>query len=469
MIKTLPEKNNYESQIESYLVDADHIAGINYARHKAGEEAAAILAGNRASLMAGQIDYVPYDVDPLGTAKAVMSGAPMEALVDDCERLFAEAENKGRAAYFQPFKETYLDGDLYFNSQSLIKLHSNALSPICHPEESVNRHHEYVENTTYVALIESGRFVGQRVLTIGLCPEYAIEAFEQSKKSKASARQKDSFNVAGYNPESRQYVIRQATIEKDGVVIEQASLPGLLHDPEVIKLALNSLGAELTDEMSSAANLRSRQFVGDIELFDIIKAADEIASQKYETQVFMGMVAVGPVDYENVKTESSDRVAGQRQRAKEAAEFLLDLARKNLDPARAAYELNHYCKKILLRDFKDDNEKLAVIFDQSTAQLVARLTQLEREGSHSKSHELADFILAIAPVIAFCGNGSCDLEFVRTFSEEEITIRQMGIDGPLLLDLSPDRVCKKCQSPRIVYATEESKVICVDCKAEATY
>lgn len=466
----LLEKQEVLSNYESSYILVDSIPVFAMARQKARLESYDIIEKNRQYLRDGDFGQVAMPVDALGTAKRVRESAEIygeyssqhinrfQGLVLDCGRLLAEAARKNTYEYFPPERHEYndLDGQYYSHGMQILGMTEAALTPVAEPEEVERRVNERIEEVTYgvgrTALGESAK-----IRTISECTDWAIDALESS-----------SSNYGGYVPEIQKLMIRDVSYEGDDRFQEQIGVSGIYITHEVIKDALNTKGAKIAE--LSKTELHGAQLAVEDDLVDFVALLDEVASERYSANIFMGE----PVDDDFIKDYSTvreDAVARQdklKKKSTELAHVVVNLEKEEVDEWAAVGIVEAKVKKMLLEISKTDSNIAASAFDKKTERGVQEVIYLQAMGHYSEAAVKMEEVEKQAPAPSYCGAGSCGLESLSTKSKDGVKALEIGLDSSEGLIKDKERSCIKCHKKAVVYDLKGKKG-CVNCGETAKY
>lgn len=257
------------------LINAVAVPELQFARERASQEAASIMARNRELWQDGAIESVPRPVDALGTVRQVVeakrqygAASPeyqkrFEGLMLDSERLLGEAYAKNTSEYFadafQQFDQS--SGTYFAHGLSIRSMVTNGLSPLVKSEEQARRQNEFVEERTYEAIgstiarlgihsimrrlpednilqdkdsegtTEATQFT---VMTISECTDEALESYALDPKG----------SHGGYAPGINKFMVRGVSFtERGDRYEEQVAVPGMHITHEVITAVLAQKGA----------------------------------------------------------------------------------------------------------------------------------------------------------------------------------------------------------------------------------
>lgn len=455
------------------LVDAiPEAAAIRRAERQAAE---AVLEGRRQGQQAG-IEAMAPPVDALSTAHAVLrSGSEAErqeryqGLLLDCQRLVAEWYRKKKPEYFPPVRH-YFDAEseeFFSHGLSVRQMTYNALLPIAgNREEEARRVNERVEDATPQILRKLGHIaVGSQVIrTISECTDKAIQDYEHDMANGAAHRGYD-----GYVPEIQKLMIRDIRLQDDtdDRFEEQVGVPGTYITHDIIRLALQRRGANVTS--MDKTELHGSQFLAKDDLLGFVALLDEVASEQWCTDIFMGeeVPAGHGKDYDTFRQEALRRQEGLKGQAGTVAAFVLDLARDGTDRRQALTLVEDFVKKLLLDMAKQDTSVAEQMFDKRTAAGLQEVSYLESIGQYDAAFAKMQAVERTAPGGGYCGAGSCGLEKVNTASsggKELAKALKAGQGDQIVKDKV--RSCK-CGSKSVVYAYNAKKVnkYCQNCKA----
>lgn len=472
-IETLPH-NRY--------VALDTLPDIAAARDTVRREAWAMVAGRKALHEAGAETTLPLPIDALSTAEGVLEAEQtygedspeytehMSGLRLDCRRLVAEWRRKLKPEYFEPSRHFFdaATGDFYSHGLSIRQMTENALQPFDDdPEEEARRVNERVEDATPQIVQKIGGFAlhGVGIRTISECTDKAISDYQSDMKA---GRPHDGYN--GYVPEIEKVMIRDIRLEavSGDRLEEQVGLPGIYINHYVIQQALAR--REVAATHLDKTGLHGTQMLAQDDLFDFVRLLDEVASEEWRTNIFMGE-EVAPdyqKDYEQFRSEAITRQQLLDEEAGTVAMFVLDLANDGFDKRKAPAMVEDFVKKMLLNVAKQDNDLAYHMFDHSTAVGLQKVAELEAMGRDEEAFALMQKVEEAAPGGGFCSGGSCGLESVNLASKEGKELKDdLKAEAGDTIVKDHERACKKCGQKKVAYAYNSRKVnkYCQGCKA----
>lgn len=463
--------------IDRYIA-VDTFPEVALAREEVRQQAWAMVWKREAQKAAGQEFLLPLTIDALSTAQQVNEAkegsddylAKLAGLELDCQRLVGEWNRKLRPEYFGPTRHFFdaVTGDFYSHGLSIRQMTENALRPLeDNPEEVARRVNEKVENETPAILQKLGGFaLGQAgIRTISECTDKSIEDFNLDMKH---GRLHSGYD--GYVPEIQKVMIRDMRIDtRTGDRLEeQIGLPGIHINHFVIQEALRRRGVE-TVQMDKT-QLHGNQLLVQDDLIDFVRLLDEVASEEWCVNIFMGEVVDlnHPKHYEDIRQEAAERQAELKDMAATVATFLRDLEKTLDDRRKAPAMVEKFVKLLLLDECKKDLNKAYEVFDEKTAIGLAEVARLENIGKYKAAEELMKSVEEAAPGGGYCGGANCGLESFNPSTEEgKELVRKLHAEPGDKLVKDKERACNKCGKKQIVYAYNKKKVnkYCQHCEA----
>lgn len=449
------------------------------ARHVVREQAWQTIEARRASPERAQ-QYIP--VDALSTAHAALDvarqyGSDSQAFTEhvqglrlDCGRLLAEWYRKNRPEFFPALRHTYdkNSGEFYSHGLSIRQMTENALVPIRnnHEEES-RRVNERVEEETVPILRSLGKLaMGQSVRTISECTDKALHDYAADMQA---GRPEGSYD--GYVPQIAKNMFRDVYLDSNtGDRLEvQASTPGLYHTHEIIQMTLERHGAIGASHMDKTRLHGSQMIVSD-NLMEFIARLDEVASEQWCTNVFMGEeVPAGYIkDYCAFEQEALGRQEQLRKQTEILTSFVLDLARQNYDRRKAPEVVENFVKHMLLDLGKANISAAEQMFNKETARGLQEVALLESQGLWAEAAARMSAVQKTAPGGGACGMG-CGIETVNMLSKEgrELADKLKASAGDAVAR-DKERACVSCKKVgTVTYAYSSTKVnkYCTSCKS----
>lgn len=439
------------------LLDADTIPEIAQARLQARLKANEILEERRQQVAEGEFVKVPLAVDPLGSARRLMRVAQLyddnndkhreafDELINDSRRALAEAFRRQTWEYFPPLIHHYnVQSGLYETGDvPLLKISRNGISPYANVEEQGRRINEYVEETTYNELRRKN-LTGSWVLTISLCPAYATP----------------DNDGAGYVPELDKMMIRGVHYREGGEQrwTEQVGISGLIASSALAE-TLRSLGAELPTDIDRT-DLLGRQLLVDSEqlggVMDFVAKLDETTGPG----IFMGEISRSG-DYSAAVVAAEQRLHELKSQALELAHYIYNLAEADVDGTWAAFKVRQKIDAMAHAIAQKDPDKAREMFDEKTARGYTWALEMEgnpEEFSRRTVKRFREHIQGEAPMVAYCGAGSCGLRLAS--QEESWRGHRLGLVGELILDT--ERRCPKGHGQSVLYDKHGNKA-CKTC------
>lgn len=426
---------------------------------------------------------VPLPIDALSTAHSVhevarrhegtdnvMYEERLAGLVLDCERLVGEWYRKKKPEYFKPIRHNFdrMTEEFFSHGLSIRQMTENALTPFqADPEEERRRINERVEDATphIVRKIGSVALGGKatRIRTISECTDKAISDYAEDMQNNLQHR---GYN--GYVPEIQKVMIRDIWLDDrtDDRFQEQIGLPGKYITHDIFQEALGRRGLAADD--LDKTQLHGSQILAKDDLMDFVKLLDEVASEGWCTNIFMGEeVPDGYVkDYAGFRQEALRRQEGLKDISHKVVNYVLDLAASNdIDPREAPGKVEAFVKKMLLDLAKQDVVAAEQMFDTKTAMGLQEVVKLEAAGRYDEAFARMQEVEKTAPGGGFCGAGSCGLESVNLSGKggEDLKQKLKADDGDTIV-ADKERSCK-CGKKGIVYAYNKAKVnkYCTSC------
>lgn len=472
-------------ETQTIYLSADAIPEVAELRQEVRSDAWAIVAQREQQLANGQELLVPLTLDSLSTARQVNSNKDifgedsfeyqnsLAGLQLDSLRIMAEWYRKLRPEYYDKVRHIYnpITDDHYSHGRSNRQMTQNGLRPIVdNPEETGRRVNEHVEQETPRIIRNVGAIALEgieiKVRTVSECTDKAIRDYHSDIKH---GRQHSGYD--GYAPEIEKVMVRDRQLESgtNDILEEQVGLPGIYITHYVIQEALRRRGVE-TEGMDKT-ELHGNQLVVRDDLIDFVRLLDEVASEDWCVDLFMGEVvdASHPKDYDNIRAEARLRQAGLKDMADKVAIYLLDLDQdESIDRRKAPAKVEEFVKMLLLNECKKDIRLTTQIFDQKTADGLAQVIHLENLGRYDDATALQNEIREAAPGGGSCGGGSCGLEEVSLLTEtgQELAKNLRAESGDTIVK-DKERPCNKCGEKKVSYAYNKNKVnkYCGGCKA----
>lgn len=465
-------------ELQPRFFDADMTDQLCFARRRFRQMGEEIMAQNHELLMQGEWDSVPVPIDAQGTAFKVLAAERQygtdsheyrqnwQGLLQDCERVYGEAYSKNGPEYFPRVcqERDPHTGMYYSHGQPLSGIVAGGLSPVAKSGEQPLRIDDFVEEMTY-EIIGNMELEQETVsvLTVLECPDWVIEEYEANPEGA----------FYGYVPSIRKLMLRGISFYNKGNVRyeEQLALPGIEITHEVVLAVLKETERIETGMTLTKTELHSKQFVdtegGDV--FEFAKKLDTKASELSGKNIFMGEeVEEGhPKDYEVFKREAEERhQSKERQReASELRTYILELAKDKTDRWAADSLVANFVDKSLKRKARNNPELAEMVYDKKTADGYREVAALRAAGRHSEADHRQEQVEQDAPVISYCGAGSCGLKKVISVSKKAEKGRQQGLVGEMLEDT--ERSCPKCGQLTVIYDEHGSKA-CINEDCENT-
>ncbi len=454
-------------------VSADSIPALAEARAQERLASEAIMATRAQQIE--NTEYAQQPVDALSTGRRVLEakqkfglGSPEhqeanQALWMDCHRLVAEWRRKNKPESFAPIthaRDPESDEFIAYG-RSTRRMNQDALIPTAYGEEDARRVNEDIEDFTSMHARRLGGFsLGQtvRMRTLSECTNWSIEAYKIDGKSRG-----------GYVPEIEKLMIRDMDLsDPNKRTQEQFGLPGTYFTHYVIQQALLRKGFDATE--MDKTELHGTQLFVDDELSEFVALLDEVASEEWCTEIFLGEeVPKGTIkDYEGFKQEALERQELLESDAVMIADFVLDLCEENADPKEALLYVEEFVKQSLITKSQEDLTITTEMFDGQTLKGLLDVQYLQQMGQLENAWERLNEVVAAAPGGGFCGAGSCDLERARTSGGEADKIKDLGFDPKDTLIDKGDRKCT-CGKKTVVYDLKQKQKGCTSCGKKKKY
>lgn len=468
-----------EAAVTTRYISLDELPGVAEARQQVREDAWRLVYQREQQISAGM--EVPQAVDALSTAGRVLEARAtygresteyregLKGLRLDCRRLVAEWYRKKRPEYFPPLRHTYdaATADYFSHGISLRQTTENALRPIADsPEDEARRVNERVEDETPRILRRLGSvaLTGVGIRTISECTDKAVADYQEDLAASAPHRGYD-----GYVPEIEKVMIRDMRLEEGtgDRLEEQVGVPGIYITHDIIQRALKR--RDINVKHMDKTQLHGTQLLVEDDLMDFVKLLDEVASEEWCVNVFMGEeVPAGYVkDYAGFRREALKRQESLKDLADTVATFVLDLAEDGFDRRKAPAHVEEFVKKLLIDMARKDVSVAEQMFDERTLAGLVQVNQLYAQGRDQEAFSLLQKVEAQAPGGGFCSGGSCGLESVDLKSSygQEIKSKLRAEDGDTIVK-DKERKCR-CGARGIVYAYNKNKVnkYCTECGA----
>lgn len=470
-----------EAPPDTRYISVDELPEVAASRQEVRNQAWAMVRQREQQIANGEEIVVPLAIDALSTADRVIEAETcygkhdqtylerLAGLELDCLRLVAEWYRKKRPEYF-PKSRHFFDaetGDFYSHGLSIRQMTENALRPIeDDPEEVCRRVNERVENETPHIIRKVGGFALKNVgiRTISECTKKAIRDYQFDQSVGAPHR---GYN--GYVPEIEKVMIRDMRFDEvtGDRWEEQIGLPGTYYKHYIFQEALRRRNFEAGH--MDKTDLHGTQLLVQDDLIAFVKLLDEVASEEWCTNIFMGEeVPEGyGKNYATIREDALRRQEGLKDMASSTAVFIMDLAADGVDRRKAPALVESFVKKLLLDTAKTDTALATEIFDEKTAAGLQEVAYLESMGRPEEAFERLREVEALAPGGGYCSGGSCGLESVNVFSEEGKNLKKLlnAEDGDTIVK-DKERACK-CGQKNIVYAYNKNKVnkYCESCGA----
>lgn len=459
-------------ETETYI-SADSIPELAFAREQERLVSEALMAAR--AVQADHAEYAQQPVDALSTGHRVLEAKQKfglgssehqeanQALWMDCRRLVAEWRRKNKPESFAPITHARDEDSQEFIAygRSTRAMNQDALIPTAYGEEDSRRINEDIEDFTSMHARHLGGFsLGQtvRMRTISECTDWSIEAYKIDGKSRG-----------GYVPEIEKLMIRDMDLsDPDQRTQEQFGLPGTYFTHYVIQQALLRKGFDATE--MDKTELHGTQLFVDDELSEFVAALDEVASEEWCTEIYLGEeVPKGTTkDYEAFKQEALERQELLESDAVMIADFVLGLCEENANPKVALLYVEEFVKQLLITKSQEDLNITTEMFDDETLQGLLDVQYLQQMGLLENAQERLNEVVAEAPGGGFCGAGSCDLERAKLSGDEADKIKDLGFDPKDTLVDKGNRRCT-CGKKTVVYDLKQKSKGCLSCGKKKKY
>jgi hypothetical protein len=386
--------------------------------------------------------------------------------------LVGEWYRKLKPEYFEPVRHRFDEATQSFFSHglSIRQMTENALVPIAGDhEEEQRRINEYVEDRTPQMVRSLGAItVGREVIrTVSECSDTAIESYKSDMENGKKHR-----GYRGYVPEIEKLMVRDISLDTDSNdrFEEQVGLPGTYVTHDIVKMAIERRGAHIG--RMDKTELHGAQFIASDDLMGFVALLDEVASEQWCTNIFMGE-EVEPghkKDYTNFRQEALARQKSLQELAETTATFILDVAADpDFDSREGPAHVEEFVKIQLLDLGKEKREVALQMFDEKTADGLQEVARLEALGEHEQAYELMEEVRKNAPGGGSCGAGSCGLEALTSAEEKSMREKLNATDKDKLVR-DKERACTNCGKKAVVYAYSDSKVskYCEHCHSSET-
>lgn len=459
----------------------DDLPEIAAARDDVRLEAEATMAVRREQISRGEYQYVPLPIDVLSTAQKVLTARQIygensleqqelwAALRLDCSRLLAEWYRKNKPEYFDATYQKFdpATEDFYSHGLSIGQMTYNALTPQESIEDDARRINERVEEATPQLVRKLGGIAlkGVRIRTISECTDTAIQAYEVDFASGAKHR---GYN--GYVPEIEKVMIRDFHFDDDssGRFEEQLGMPGVYITHAVFQEALKRRNLDVSGK--DKTGLHATQFLAKDDLIDFAEHLDNIAGEHWQLNLFLGEVVETDYlkDYQSVRIKARERREKLSSHSDMVADFVLGLAEAGTDGRKAPAIVEEFVKKMLMALAREDDSLAVQIFDQKTADGLARVAYLESIGQQGAAAELLQAVERAAPGGGYCGAGSCGLKNIDVLSSKEANdLKKLGFNSKNSIK-DTQRSCK-CGVKRVYYDLKSAQKGCGSCGAKVKY
>lgn len=442
--------------------NADAVPWLGAVREQARAGAVRIVAERQQHLRDGEFDRVPLDVDALGTAaklaavgdtfgKASAEYADARAgLVLDCSRKWAEAFRKNTWEYFGVSTQQYdAESDMLFaNGFSVDEMIYNGLSPLGEREETERRINDAVNLAGQKALLKNPQATGLALLHVSPCTDWAH----------CSYRGRPMAAHGGYAPEIDKLMVNfDLPDHASGTIYhEQVGVSGRYITPGIVAEAFSIMGIIEPGQPLGRTDIHATQGVVATELassvFDFLRIADELASQRSGQEIFMGEVVAPthPKDYTSVIAEATQRRDEQARLSEELTCYVEELHASDTDHALATVLVDKFVQDKLLAKAATDPELAEQVFNKATAERFHHAQLLESQGRQAEAEAEREQARQNAPAASSCGAGSCGLESVSKAEQDKVKdLFGAKGDGEVIKDT--ERACPLCHQKKLYY------------------
>jgi hypothetical protein len=217
------------------------------------------------------------------------------------------------------------------------------------------------------------------------------------------------------------------------------------------------------DQELTKTELHGKQFI-DTTGQGVISLAEKLDQKAGETSdklIFMGeeVPADHLRDYGTIEEQAKIRQQERQRLSRELSDQLIKLENNNTDSWAAEGIVGKIVKKMLFNLSKAKPELAAQMFDQATADGLAKAAHLQAMGRDKEARLLEAEVEKNAPEASYCGAGSCGLETANN-SQDIAKVNELGLKGDLLHDT--ERSCPGCSKKKIYYDKKGSKA-CAGC------
>jgi hypothetical protein len=479
----LPEIENLASFSEitieesPNLIDVDTIPELYFSRLRALQEAKKTIENNRQLLREGKDVLVPLPVDPLGTARRVVTikqwfgvNSPeyqesFAGLLLDSRTAVSEALRKNASEVFEETTQQFdpITKEYFSHGIAMSNITENGLSPIAEPEEldiRINDHVGERTNQTIPLIKNLGHLSLEKTVTvrgISECPDWAIEAYESDSKA----------SHGGYVPAIKKLMIVDIRFDETNErKQQQVGLSGLYITHGVITTVLEQQGAIEAGKDLTKTQLHGKRFIdkSNAGILSFVELLDNEAARRSGKNIFMGEVVDEDYDkdYGSTVQEAEERRQRLASKPQMLAEYLISLEENQTDRWAAEALVDNFLKTMLLEVVRKDPSRAEDAFDKATANGFREVARLEELGRFEEALRVQAAVEKAAPAVSFCGAGSCGLEAVKPLSQEAVAAHSLGLGGELLHDTvrrCPNKDCKK----KTVYYDKKGNKACTAC------
>jgi hypothetical protein len=485
--------------ITDRLVNADIVPELQFARLRAGQEAARILGENRQLLYEGEVDNVPRPVDAMGTVRQVVEAKrefgpdspqykeKFEGLMLDSERLLGEAYTIRTKEYFAKAlqKRDRNTGEYFAHGLSVKRMVTNGLSPFLEEtEEGFRRTNDFAEYGTHEAIGTAIGRIGIRglvekvanvrpsttpkeevleapalsVLSISECTDEAIEGYKLNPKG----------SHGGYGPATERMMIGGVSFTASGDLFEErVALSGLHIDHDVIIEVLVEEGVLAEGEKPTKTEIHAMQLlsVTGSSAMGLVKKLDHKAGERSGKKIFVGE-EVGDdhnMDYDAFVEEAEVRRQKLAPIPYELATYLVTLEENGTDSRAAEGLVDAWLKRTLLEVAGKNPDLAEAMFDKETADGFREVARLKALGQDDEARWLQAQVERNAPEVSYCGAGSCGLEAASL--ADAAKARGLGLNGDIIHD--KERACPSCSALKVHYDLSGNKA-CTGCSYSTT-
>ncbi len=419
------------SQLSRVAALAEWSPEIFEAREQALVQAQQIYDRNHELLMAGEFDKVPMPIDAIGDARfqvemeethgpfsqqALEAG---EATVLSADRALGEAMRALTWEVFKPKRRRFDDEQEVFVSEGrrpIIKQLHKGLSPIASADEVSRRFPETIEEETYNAIAKHRSFDPNTwILTLSL-----------------AGKDKDM----GYVHKTDKWMARGVSFGEDEQGIyrddEQAGLSGRGITEEIIDETIEELEIVAPGTRLTRSEKLGLQIELDKKYFPTLLSFIEYLDVKAGTHMGEPIEPGTERDYAMVVAEAERRHQEQEAKRLEVAAYSLELARNKVDAHTSKQLMHVFIDKKAHEIVCQQPEAARAVFGDETADRYQEALELERLGEYEAAEGMRNTAEEEAPLVGYCGAGSCGLEKLAELDQAALKARAAGLEGELL-------------------------------------